>query len=171
MQLVRDGVLMASYIYPTRGDEVMQLAVNILTGKPYRRDNQLSSALVTPDNANMLLMQNDETVRQQDHLSALVNRVDRANSAFNTQRIYLLVLLIAVILLVTTCAFAIMAYVGKTRYNRQLRQSMEQQKKMTGEMERMTQNQLRFFTNVSHELRTPLTLMADLPSSCSPTAK
>ena len=160
MQLVRDGVLMASYIYPTRGDEVMQLAVNILTGKPYRRDNQLSSALVTHDNANMLLMQNDETVRQQDHLSALVNRVDRANSAFNTQRIYLLVLLIAVILLVTTCAFAIMAYVGKTRYNRQLRQSMEQQKKMTGEMERMTQNQLRFFTNVSHELRTPLTLIA-----------
>ncbi len=160
MQLVRDGVLMASYIYPTRGDEVMQLAMNILTGKPYRRDNQLSSALVTHDNANMLLMQNDETVRQQDHLSALVNRVDRANSAFNTQRIYLLVLLAAVMLLVTTCAFAITAYVGKTRYNRQLRQSMEQQKQLTGEMERMTQNQLRFFTNVSHELRTPLTLIA-----------
>ncbi len=159
MQLVRDGVLMASYIYPTRGDEVMQLAVNILTGKPYRRDNQLSSALVTHDNANMLLMQNDETVRQQDHLSTLVNRVDRANTAFNTQRIYLLVLLTVVILLITTCALAITAYVGKTRYNRKLRQSMEQQRRMTGEMERMTQNQLRFFTNVSHELRTPLTLI------------
>lgn len=37
---------------------------------------------------------------------------------------------------------------------------MEQQRKMTEEMEEMTQTQLQFFTNVSHELRTPLTLIA-----------
>ena len=160
MQLVADGTLFASYIYPTRGDEVMQLAMNILTNKKYKRENQLSSALVTRDNARVLLMQNDETVRQQDHLSALRSRVDQAASDFNTQRIYLLVLIVFVVLLVVACAFAIRAYVAKTRINRQLHDSMRKQQAMTEEMERMTQTQLQFFTNVSHELRTPLTLIA-----------
>lgn len=160
MQLVADGTLFASYIYPTRGDEVMQLAMNILTNKKYKRENQLSSALVTRDNARVLLMQNDETVRQQDHLSALRSRVDQAASDFNTQRIYLLVLLVFVVLLIVACAFAIRAYVAKARINRQLHDSMRKQKAMTEEMERMTQTQLQFFTNVSHELRTPLTLIA-----------
>lgn len=160
MHLVADGTLFASYIYPTRGDEVMQLAMNILTKKDYKRENQLSSALVTRDNARVLLMQNDETARQQDHLTTLRSRVDQAASEFNTQRIYLLVLLVFVVLLIVACAFAIRAYVAKARINRQLHDSMSKQKAMTEEMERMTQTQLQFFTNVSHELRTPLTLIA-----------
>ena len=160
MQLVADGTLFASYIYPTRGDEVMQLAMNILTKKKYKRENRLSSALVSHDNARVLLMQNDETVRQQDHLSALRSRVDQAASDFNTQRIYLLVLLVFVVLLIVACAFAIRAYVAKARINSRLHDSMRKQQAMTEEMEHMTQTQLQFFTNVSHELRTPLTLIA-----------
>ena len=160
MRLVTDGTLFASYIYPTRGDEVIQLAMNILTKKDYKRENQLSSALVTRDNARVLLMQNDETVRQQDHLTTLRSRIDQAASEFNTQRIYLLVLLVFVVLLIVACAFAIRAYVAKARINSRLHDSMSKQKAMTEEMERMTQTQLQFFTNVSHELRTPLTLIA-----------
>ncbi len=160
MRLVTDGTLFASYIYPTRGDEVMQLAMNILTKKDYKRENQLSSALVTRDNARVLLMQNDETARQQDHLTTLRSRVDQAASDFNTQRIYLLVLLVFVVLLIVACAFAIRAYVAKARINSRLHDSMRKQQAMTEEMERMTQTQLQFFTNVSHELRTPLTLIA-----------
>ena len=159
MRLVTDGTLFASYIYPTRGDEVIQLAMNILTKKDYKRENQLSSALVTRDNARVLLMQNDETVRQQDHLTTLRSRIDQAASEFNTQRIYLLVLLVFVVLLIVACAFA-RAYVAKARINSRLHDSMSKQKAMTEEMERMTQTQLQFFTNVSHELRTPLTLIA-----------
>lgn len=160
MRLVTDGTLFASYIYPTRGDEVIQLAMNILTKKDYKRENQLSSALVTRDNARVLLMQNDETARQQDHLTTLRSRVDQAASDFNTQRIYLLVLLVFVVLLIVACAFAIRAYVAKARINSRLHDSMRKQQAMTEEMERMTQTQLQFFTNVSHELRTPLTLIA-----------
>ena len=160
LQLVNDGILFASYIYPTRGDAVMQLAVNILKGKKYDRENQLSSALVTRDNARVLLMQNDETVRQQDHLLDLRSRVDKAANDFNTQRNYLLVLLVIITMLIVACALAIKAYVARTRINRQLKDSMRQQQQMTEDMERMTQTQLQFFTNVSHELRTPLTLIA-----------
>lgn len=160
LELVKDGTLFASYIYPTRGDEVMRLAMNILEGKSYQRENRLSSALVTRDNARVLLMQNDETMRQQDHLATLRSRIDKAADDFNTQRGYLLVLLFFVVLLVVACGLAVRAYVDKARINRQLNASMDQQRQMTEEMERMTQTQLQFFTNVSHELRTPLTLIA-----------
>ena len=160
LELVKDGTLFASYIYPTRGDEVMRLAMNILEGKSYQRENRLSSALVTRDNARVLLMQNDETMRQQDHLATLRSRIDKAADDFNTQRGYLLVLLFFVVLLVVACGLAVRAYVAKARINRQLNASMDQQRQMTEEMERMTQTQLQFFANVSHELRTPLTLIA-----------
>ncbi len=160
MQLVRDGELMASYIYPTRGDEVMKLAYDILNKKPYERENLLSSALVTRDNASVLLMQNNETLRQVDNLMSMRNRVEATTNAFDTQRSYLFMLIFLVCLLFGVCAFAVKAYLAKTRFNKRLQESMAQQKQLTADMERMTQTQLRFFTNVSHELRTPLTLIS-----------
>lgn len=160
MQLVAEGKLFASSIYPTRGDEVMRLAMKILTHKPYDRENRLSSALVTEANAHVLLMQNDETTRQQGHLSELRNRVDKTVSDFKTQRIYLLIMLGALFLLALAYVYVVNANRAKARMNRQLADSVEQQRQMTKHIEELTHTQLQFFTNISHELRTPLTLIA-----------
>lgn len=160
LPLVADGTLYASYIYPTRGDEVMRLAMQILTGKPYKRENRLPSALVTKDNAHVLLMQNDEAVRQQDNLSTLRSRVDKTTADFNLQRTFLLIMLAALVLLAAACAYVIRAYRSKARINQRLKDSMAQQQQMTEHIKELTQTQLQFFTNISHELRTPLTLIA-----------
>lgn len=160
MQLVAEGKLFASSIYPTRGDEVMRLAMKILTHKPYDRENRLSSALVTEANARVLLMQYDETTRQQGHLSELRNRVDKTVSDFKTQRIYLLIMLGALFLLALAYVYVVNANRAKARMNRQLADSVEQQRQMTKHIEELTHTQLQFFTNISHELRTPLTLIA-----------
>lgn len=160
MHLVSEGKLFASSIYPTRGDEVMRLAMKILTHKPYDRENRLSSALVTEANARVLLMQNDETTRQQGHLSELRNRVDKTVSDFKTQRIYLLIMLSALLLLALAYVYVVNANRAKARMNRQLADSVEQQRQMTKHIEELTHTQLQFFTNISHELRTPLTLIA-----------
>ena len=117
------GVLFASYIYPTRGDEVLRLAMNILEGKPFARENQLSSALIDADNAHVLLMQNDETVRQRDHLTTLRSRVDKAADDVHVQQTYLLVLLVVIVLLVVVCAYAVRGYFLKASMNRQLKKS------------------------------------------------
>ncbi len=160
LQMVRDGELLASYIYPTRGDKVMELAMNILERRKFNRENLLSSALVTSDNASVLLMQDDEMKRQTDNLLSLRKRVETTTNAFDTQRSYLFMLLFLVILLIVACTLAVKAFVVKAKYNRQLKHSMLKQEKMTADMQLMTQNQLRFFTNISHELRTPLTLIS-----------
>ena len=160
MQLVAEGKLFASSIYPTRGDEVMRLAMKILTHKPYDRENRLSSALVTEANARVLLMQNDETTRQQGHLSELRDRVDKTVSDFKTQRIYLLIMLGALLLLGMAYVYVVRANRAKARLNRQLADSVEQQRQMTKHIEELTHTQLQFFTNICHELRKPLTLLA-----------
>ena len=153
MRLVEQGMLYASFIYPTRGDEVLQLAMSILRGKPYDKNTWLSSALVNSDNAKVLLVQNDEMDRQVEKLTTLRSRVDQTAHDFQKQRIYLVIFFILTLLLIGACVVIIRAYHIKSLYNKQLKDKNQQ-------IEQMTQTRLQFFTNVSHELRTPLTLIA-----------
>ena len=87
IQLVRDSLLDASYIYPTHGDQIIELAVNILEGKPYEKETMLMSALVTSDNAKVLLMQGEELMRQADRLDQLHNKADSYLHELGTQRV------------------------------------------------------------------------------------
>lgn len=64
LQDVLDGVLTTTYIYPTRGDLVMKLAMDILAGNDYPRETMLESALVDSHNAAMVLMQEHEITDQ-----------------------------------------------------------------------------------------------------------
>ena len=105
IQLVRDSLLDASYIYPTHGDQIIELAVNILEGKPYEKETMLMSALVTRDNAKVLLMESEELMQQADRLEQLHNKADNYLHELDTQRIVnwlaigIIALLIVVIVL------------------------------------------------------------------------
>ena len=105
IQLVRDSLLDASYIYPTHGDQIIELAVNILEGKPYEKETLMMSALVTSDNAKVLLMQGEELMQQADRLDQLHNKADNYLHELDTQRIVnwlaigIIALLIVVIVL------------------------------------------------------------------------
>ena len=144
MEDVRDGRLVASYIYPTRGDLVMQLALNILEKKPFHRDNYLKGTLVTIDNANALLLQNEEIMKQTARLQSLHGKVDNYLAQYNHQKVYFLLFSIIVILVIGILVYAYRSIVTRHRI----------------EEETITAK-LQFFTNISHELRTPLTLIAD----------
>lgn len=87
IQLVRDSILDATYIYPTHGDQIIDMAIRILEGKPYEKETMMMSALVTPDNARVLLMENEEIMRQSDYLDQLHNRADNYLEQLDTQRI------------------------------------------------------------------------------------
>lgn len=68
---VRDSLLTASYIYPTRGDLLLQLALDILEGKAYDKETLLTSALVTHENANVLYLESEEVVRRSQRLERM----------------------------------------------------------------------------------------------------
>ena len=143
IEAVYNGKLLASYIYPTRGDMVMQLAMRILKKQPFHRDNYLKGALVTKYNAKVLLLQNEEMMKQRSRLSDLNSKVDIYLAQYNHQKIYMLLGGVIIALLI-----GLIVYIYRTII---LRRELEEQ---------ATNAKLQFFTNISHELRTPLTLIA-----------
>lgn len=161
LELVRQGVLEASMLYPTKGDEVIALAMKILRHEPFARDNYLSTSIVTRNNAELILMEAKDSEQQRSSLDMLHRKVSQYNSAYHVQRFFTLGLVLLVVLIVVVAIYMFRSYLVKTRLNEQLAQSNDELKRLNEEVLELTHSRLVFFTNISHELRTPLTLIAD----------
>lgn len=145
IQQVRDSLLEASYIYPTHGDQLLQLALDILDGKSYTKETSLVSALVTRDNARVLQLESEEVTRLSKNVEQLHLTADSYLQQLASQRLFTL-FSFAFIILLLMLAFAFYLY------NRQ-------KKRILSERQKLEREQLNFYTQVSHELRTPLTLI------------
>jgi hypothetical protein len=51
---VEKGIFAGTYVYPTHGEEIIKLALDILQGRKYKRENIMKSVIVTPDNASIM---------------------------------------------------------------------------------------------------------------------
>ena len=175
LELVRDGIFEASYLYPTKGDEVIALAMKILKHQPYNRDNYLSTSIITQANAELTLMEARDAERQAHNLKTLHRQVDRYLSDYNSQKIMLVGLCLFLFVCIVAAAMIFRSYVVKAKLNEELAKTNGELKRVNGELEvkngelkrlneevlELTHYRLVFFTNISHELRTPLTLIAD----------
>ena len=175
LELVRDGIFEASYLYPTKGDEVIALAMKILKHQPYERDNYLSTSIITQANAELTLMEARDAERQAHNLKLLHKQVDRYLADYNSQKIMLIGLALFLLVCIAAAAMIFRGYVVKVKLNEELAKTNGELKRVNeeledknGELKRLneevldlTHSRLVFFTNISHELRTPLTLIAD----------
>ena len=116
---VRGSLLDASYIYPTRGDLLLQLALDILEGKPYPKETLLTSALVTHDNANVLLLESDEVARQAQNLDKLQTQASSYLRQLDTQRTITLMALILIALLLLTMVLFFLYHRSKVSAQRE----------------------------------------------------
>lgn len=165
---VMKGILDASLIYPTGGDKVMQVAMNILEKKPFDRENKLSTALVDQTNARVMRLQTDHIAEQDGKIEKLNTQIDDFWSRYSAQTLFLYACLIILVLFAALLAIIVRAYWTKNRLNRELshqKQQLEEQRdqliSLSKQLEEATHAKLVFFTNVSHDFRTPLTLVAD----------
>ena len=154
LALVMDGLLDASYLYPTKGDEVVCLAMKILTDRPFERENMLQTSIVTHENAELSLMEARDAELQRANLGLLHHQVDWYMSKMRTQRVLTMALVVILALLMAIVIIIYRNLIDKARMNERLRQLNEQ-------VIAQTHSRLVFFTNISHELRTPLTLIID----------
>ena len=175
LELVRDGIFEASYLYPTKGDEVIALAMKILKHQPYERDNYLSTSIITQANAALTLMEARDAERQTRNLKTLHKQVDQYLSDYNSQKIMLIGLGLFLFVCLAAAALIFRGYLIKVRLNEtlaktngelkrlnvELGEKNEELKRLNEEVLELTHSRLVFFTNISHELRTPLTLIAD----------
>ena len=168
VEQVIGGVLDATFIYPTGGDKVMQVAMDILEKRPYERDNKLSTALVDKTNARVMQLQTDHITEQDGKIERLNNQVNEYLSRYSAQTMFLYACLIILFLFATLLAIIVRAYWTKNRMNMELsrqKKKLEEQRdqliSLSKQLEEATHAKLVFFTNVSHDFRTPLTLVAD----------
>lgn len=175
LELVRDGIFEASYLYPTVGDEVIALAMKILKHQPYERDNYLSTSIITQANAALTLMEARDAERQMRNLKTLHKQVDQYLSDYNSQKVMLIGLGLFLFVCLAAAALIFRGYMIKVRLNEKLAKTNgelkrlnvelgeknEEMKRLNEEVLELTHSRLVFFTNISHELRTPLTLIAD----------
>ena len=175
LELVRDGVFDASYLYPTKGDEVIALAMKILKHQPYKRDNFLSTSIITKANAELTLMEARDAERQARNLKTLHKQVDQYLADYNSQQVMLIGLCLFLFICIAGAALIFRGYVVKVKLNEKLANTNDELKRVNGELGQkngelkrlndevmeLTNSRLTFFTNISHELRTPLTLIAD----------
>ena len=175
LELVRDGIFEASYLYPTKGDEVIALAMKILKHQPYERDNYLSTSIITKANADLTLMEARDAERQARNLKTLHKQVDRYLSDYNAQKIMLIGMCLFLLVCLAAAALIFRGYLVKVKLNEKLAKTNdelkrlnvelgeknEELKRLNEEVLELTHSRLVFFTNISHELRTPLTLIAD----------
>ena len=175
LELVRDGIFEASYLYPTKGDEVIALAMKILKHQPYYRDNYLSTSIITKANAELTLMEARDAERQARNLKTLHKQVDQYLADYNSQKVMLVGLCLFLFVCIVAAAMIFRSYVVKAKLNEELAKTNGELKRVNGELEvkngelkrlneevlELTHSRLVFFTNISHELRTPLTLIAD----------
>ena len=175
LELVRDGIFEASYLYPTKGDEVIALAMKILKHQPYERDNYLSTSIITQANAALTLMEARDAERQAHNLKTLHKQVDQYLSDYNSQKVMLIGLCLFLLVCLAAAALIFRGYLIKVRLNEtlaktngelkrlnvELGEKNEELKRLNEEVLELTHSRLVFFTNISHELRTPLTLIAD----------
>lgn len=175
LELVRDGIFEASYLYPTKGDEVIALAMKILKHQPYERDNYLSTSIITQANAALTLMEARDTERQTHNLKTLHKQVNQYLSDYNSQKVMLIGLCLFLLVCLAAAALIFRGYLIKVKLNEtlaktngelkrlnvELGEKNEELKRLNEEVLELTHSRLVFFTNISHELRTPLTLIAD----------
>lgn len=171
---ILDGMIDASFIYPTGGNAVISLAHRILMGEPFERENILSTEMVNRTNVRVYQTQVNQLAEKQRRAEELNSRIQAYNQRYERQQQMMYIILAFSMIL--GMVLILLAFTMRTRNRLVIRlneqnaqilkqvESLEAQKKqlidLSEQLEETTQAKLNFFTNISHEFKTPLSLIS-----------
>ena len=126
LEYVEFGHQIASYVYPTGGTEIVRLALDILTGKPFERENTLQGILVVRENVWPIATTTKELMKQQRDLITVQDKLENSLLLYDTQHKMLIGSLVAIAALMIAIVLMWLAYLQKQK-NTEQRQSMNEE--------------------------------------------
>ena len=166
IQLVQDGVLTATLLYPPGGEEAIRTAMKILQHRPYEKENILGTMVIDSTNVLTMKMQTEQLSAQQQDIERQQRLLQQQRDTYASQQTVLYVLAGALLVAAMLGLLVWRALRANRRITRvlagqndEIRSQRNQIQELAERAEVETEAKLRFFTNFSHELRTPLTLI------------
>lgn len=190
IKAVADGVIDATFIYPTAGAELIDFGRRAAMGEPLADEIIISSALpVDKSNAEILLQLAQSIEDEKGKISFLQEQVSTFSNLHAQQKTLIIAILSIMVLLAIICFLILRAFWQRKKNQTLLAEQNEklisqrdqlesqrdqlssQRDQLTAQRDKLselntrlqeaTQSKLMFYTNVSHDLRTPLTLIAE----------
>lgn len=175
VDMILQDILVASFVNPTGGDKIMELAMNILQNKPFERESILPTTQVDKTNAKTLKLQSEYSVGQNEKIISLNKEINKNIALYIRQKTFLYCSVIILILLLLLLYLLMKAFRMKNQSNqklseinrgiedknKQLESQRDQLIELTKQLEEATQSKLLFYTNISHDFLTPITLIIE----------
>ncbi|HKG68023.1 MAG TPA: ATP-binding protein, partial [Segetibacter sp.] len=166
MQFVSEKLITATMLYPTGGDEAIRIALKILNGEDFKKDNILQTTVLDSANVRVMQLQASKVISQQESIERQQKMLEEQSRIYNNQRTLLYILVSSLVLALTSGGFVFYSLRENRKMNKKLQlQNLEisdqknKLEEMSAKAQAANEAKVNFFTNISHEFRTPLTLI------------
>lgn len=178
IELVRNGILEASILYPTGGSEAINLALKIVKGENVPKVNLLRTTVIDMRNADIMKNQFDKINDQQADLENQITAIKLQEERYYAQNNVLKITMALLAIILSLAVYSIYSIFAIRKKNRQLVLTnnkitiqRNQIEKIANKVKVSNEAKLNFFTGLSHEFKTPITLILSSVESLSEVAK
>ncbi len=174
IDMILNGQLDGTFLYPTGGNQALDLALKVLEGKPFAKLNHLTTITIDYHNARTFKMQANQLIEQQNRIDYQREQIGEMTFLLRKQETFILLsIVITGLLLVIALGSAFFLFQkhkanqtldlqNKTiqAQNRRIAEKRDKLQRGLRVAEEATETKFRFFTDVSHEIRTVLNLIS-----------
>ena len=166
IQLIKDGILDATVLYPTGGSEAIRLALNIVEKDIFSKNHKLNTTLIDSINADIMSNQFDKITLQQSDIEQQQKVIRNQEKEYSTQTNLVKLLFALFMLTLSLAVFNIYSRITIGRKNEELeitnkkiKSQRNEIKKFSEELKLSNEARVNLFMSLSHEFKTPLTLI------------
>ncbi|MGY5848092.1 substrate-binding domain-containing protein [Salegentibacter sp. HM20] len=166
IQLVKEGILTATILYPTGGGEAIKLANRILNRESVPKNNILSTVIIDSVNVNIMQNQFNRINQQQFDIEKQQGIIDQQLVTYRSQSslVRLMIGLSILLFLLGLWAVYLVFKLKKSKRkleinNKKIRTQRNQIESFAEKLQISNESKINFFTALSHEFKTPLSLI------------
>lgn len=178
IQMVEDGIINSTLLYPTGGTESIKAAMQILNNLPVEKRIELNTTVIDIDNARIINHQMEKVLSLQENIGQQKTLINELENIYKNQQTLIIVLISSLLLTLILGGSFWRSLQLKKEANESLQlknadvlKQQEQLMQLSQKVKAATQAKVDFFTNISHELKTPLTLITGFADDLLPSSK